>query len=161
MTSLQHDRHAPSPDPSLTIKFYERTPEQQATLGYVANPSQAGQSEGSLGAPSTKTAYVPNGTIGATAGHRAIAQSNSTDISDNLFRYSAPEEVTSDAVTFEIVFVGCSVSRLLLLEKIISAQGCICESEYLDHSNIISYPVTISLTGDDFPFNLRSMYGAV
>jgi zinc finger protein len=159
--SFIENPHAPSPDPSLTIKFYERTPEQQATLGYVANPSQAGQSEGSLGAPSTKTAYVPNGTIGATAGHRAIAQSNSTDISDNLFRYSAPEEVTSDAVTFEIVFVGCSVSRLLLLEKIISAQGCICESEYLDHSNIISYPVTISLTGDDFPFNLRSMYGAV
>ncbi|KAG7610035.1 Zinc finger ZPR1-type [Arabidopsis suecica] len=91
--SFIENPHAPSPDPSLTIKFYERTPEQQATLGYVANPSQAGQSEGSLGAPSTKTAYVPNGTIGATAGHRAIAQSNSTDISDNLFRYSAPEEV--------------------------------------------------------------------
>ncbi|KAG7551520.1 Zinc finger ZPR1-type [Arabidopsis thaliana x Arabidopsis arenosa] len=91
--SFIENPHAPSPDPSLTIKFYERTPEQQATLGYVANPSQAGQSEGSLGAPSAKTAYVPNGTIGATAGHRAIAQSNSTDISDNLFRYSAPEEV--------------------------------------------------------------------
>lgn len=99
MTSLQHDRHAPSPDPSLTIKFYERTPEQQATLGYTADPSRAGQSEGSLGAPSAATTYVPNGTIGATAGHRAIAQSNSTDISDNLFRYAAPEEVTSASIT--------------------------------------------------------------
>nr|BAB09120.1 zinc finger protein-like [Arabidopsis thaliana] len=49
--SFIENPHAPSPDPSLTIKFYERTPEQQATLGYVANPSQAGQSEGSLGAP--------------------------------------------------------------------------------------------------------------
>uniref|UniRef100_A0A1J3DD72 Zinc finger protein ZPR1 n=1 Tax=Noccaea caerulescens TaxID=107243 RepID=A0A1J3DD72_NOCCA len=91
--SFIENPHAPSPDPSLTIKFYERTPEQQATLGYTADPSRAGQSEGILGAPSAATTYVPNGTIGATAGHRAIAQSNSTDISDNLFRYSAPEEV--------------------------------------------------------------------
>ena len=97
---MQHDRHAPSPDPSLTIKFYDRTPEQQATLGYLADPSQAGHSEGSLATPSGETGSIPHGTIGATAGHRAIAQSNSTDISDNLFRYSAPEEVTSDSVTF-------------------------------------------------------------
>ena len=90
---LQHDRHAPSPDPSLTIKFYKRTLEQQATLGYSSDPSQAGQSEGSLTARSAETASIPHGTIGATAGHRAIAQSNNTDISDNLFRYSAPEEV--------------------------------------------------------------------
>ncbi|KAF8102292.1 hypothetical protein N665_0198s0007 [Sinapis alba] len=89
---MQHDRHAPSPDPSLTIKFYERTPEQQATLGYLADPSQAGQSEseeGGLGAPSASTTIsIPHGTIGATGGHRAISQSNSTDISDSLFRYS-------------------------------------------------------------------------
>ncbi|KAH0937274.1 hypothetical protein HID58_004735 [Brassica napus] len=32
---------------------------------------------------------------GATGGHRAIAQSNSTDISGNLFRYTAPEELLS------------------------------------------------------------------
>lgn len=95
-----YDRYAPSPDPSLTIKFYERTPEQQATLGYVANQSQTGQSERGLrGTPSA----LPHGTVGATAGHRAIAQSNSTDISDNLFRYSAPEEVTSHSATFGIV----------------------------------------------------------
>ena len=88
---MQHGRHAPSPDPSLTIKFYDRTPEQQATLGYLADPSQ---SEGGLGAPSAATTTsTPHGAIGATGGHRAIAQSNNTDISDNLFRYSAPEEV--------------------------------------------------------------------
>ncbi|KAJ4868123.1 ZPR1 zinc-finger domain protein [Raphanus sativus] len=91
--SFVENPHAPSPDPSLTIKFYDRTPEQQATLGYLADPSQAGQSEGSLAPPSAETTYVPHGAVGATAGRRAIAQSNSTDISDNLFRYSAPEEV--------------------------------------------------------------------
>ncbi|WZZ38802.1 hypothetical protein YC2023_035061 [Brassica napus] len=91
--SFVENPHAPSPDPSLTIKFYDRTPEQQATLGYLADPSQAGHSEGSLATPSGETGSIPHGTIGATAGHRAIAQSNSTDISDNLFSYSAPEEV--------------------------------------------------------------------
>ncbi|WZZ90460.1 hypothetical protein YC2023_119039 [Brassica napus] len=94
--SFIENPHAPSPDPSLTIKFYDRTPEQQATLGYLADPSQAGQSqsEGGLGAPSAATTTsTPHGAIGATGGHRAIAQSNNTDISDNLFRYSAPEEV--------------------------------------------------------------------
>lgn len=120
MKSLQHDRHAPSPDPSLTIKFYERTPEQQATLGYLADPSQAGQSEGSLGAPSARTTYVPNGTIGATAGHRAIAQSNSTDISDNLFRYTAPEEVTSNSCNFSINFVESSLEKINQGQKLYS-----------------------------------------
>ncbi|RVW62256.1 Zinc finger protein ZPR1 [Vitis vinifera] len=31
---------APSPDPSLTIKFYKRSPEQQASLGYLVDSSQ-------------------------------------------------------------------------------------------------------------------------
>ncbi|KAJ6926285.1 Zinc finger protein ZPR1 [Populus alba x Populus x berolinensis] len=31
---------APSPDPSLNIKFYERTPEQQVALGYQVGQSQ-------------------------------------------------------------------------------------------------------------------------
>lgn len=88
-----YDRHAPSPDPYLHIKFYERTPEQQAALGYLSNSSQTGQPERDH-PPSA--AAIPHGAIGAAAGHRAIAQSNSTDISDNLFRYTAPEEVTSD-----------------------------------------------------------------
>uniref|UniRef100_A0A6N2MEU5 Zinc finger ZPR1-type domain-containing protein n=1 Tax=Salix viminalis TaxID=40686 RepID=A0A6N2MEU5_SALVM len=34
---------APSPDPSMNIKFYERTPEQQATLGYQFGQSQMGE----------------------------------------------------------------------------------------------------------------------
>ena len=31
---------APSSDPSLTIKFYKRTPEQQASLGYLVGSTQ-------------------------------------------------------------------------------------------------------------------------
>ncbi|KAG2280136.1 hypothetical protein Bca52824_051356 [Brassica carinata] len=44
---------------------------------------------------------IPHGTIGATGGHRVIALSNSTDISYNLFRYTAPEEVTSVIIHHE------------------------------------------------------------
>lgn len=89
------DRNAPSPDPLLSIKFYERTPEQQALLGYLADPSQLGEpsdvvSTGELSNTSDKRG--PHGSVGAVAGHRAIAQSNSAEIADALFRYSAPEE---------------------------------------------------------------------
>lgn len=35
----------------------------------------------------------PHGSVGAAAGHRAIAQSNSAEIAEAIFRYSAPEEV--------------------------------------------------------------------
>ncbi|KAH0896150.1 hypothetical protein HID58_045718 [Brassica napus] len=48
---------------------------------------------------------IPHGTIGATGGHRVIALSNSTDISYNLFRYTAPEEHCEqgqDHVLFEL-----------------------------------------------------------
>lgn len=88
---------APSSDPSLTIKFYERTPEQQATLGYLVESSHIeGTHEVPEGGQAVTTDQVrrePHGSIGATAGHRAIAQSNSSEIAESLFRYTAPEEV--------------------------------------------------------------------
>lgn len=94
-------RFAPSHDSSLSIKFYERTPEQQALLGYLVDSSQAGDhSGGPDGASSTglmnasdEVQREPNGSVGASAGHRAIAQSNSSEIAEALFRYTAPEEV--------------------------------------------------------------------
>ncbi|KAJ9172934.1 hypothetical protein P3X46_016121 [Hevea brasiliensis] len=88
---------APSSDPSLTIKFYERTPEQQASLGYLVEPIQLGESGNRP--PSEVTGSVseqkrePHGSVGAVAGHRAIAQSNNAEIADAIFRYSSPEEV--------------------------------------------------------------------
>lgn len=111
------DRYAPSPDPSLNIKFYERTPEQQALLGYLVDPSQRGESSNvvpSEGLSSTSDKREPHGSVGAAAGHRAIAQSNSAEIADALFRYSAPEEVSQlhlflfcIAFIFFVSFVYC------------------------------------------------------
>ncbi|KAL5578532.1 hypothetical protein UlMin_020231 [Ulmus minor] len=99
---------APSPDPSLSIKFYERTPEQQAMLGYLVGPSQTGGhgDEASIepNFASSQVQREPHGSVGATAGHRAIAQSNSAEIADALFRYSAPEEV----MTFPSTCGGCA-----------------------------------------------------
>lgn len=83
---------APSPDPSLTIKFYERTPEQQAFLGYLVDPSQVGGTGDGVSEGDTREAE-PHGSVGARAGRRAIAQGNSTEMAEALFRYSAPEEV--------------------------------------------------------------------
>ncbi|KAL2342816.1 hypothetical protein Fmac_004101 [Flemingia macrophylla] len=88
---------APSSDPSLTIKFYERTCEQQASLGYLVDSTQIeGTHEAPEGSEAETTHQVrrePHGSIGATAGHRPIAQSNSSEISEALFWYTAPEEL--------------------------------------------------------------------
>lgn len=92
-------RFAPSPDPSMTIKLYDRTPKQQALLGYLVDVAQSGEghegvtSDGSDNGQS-QIRREPHGAVGAVAGHRAIAQSNSAEIADALFHYSAPEEVT-------------------------------------------------------------------
>ncbi|XP_042502646.1 zinc finger protein ZPR1 homolog [Macadamia integrifolia] len=105
---------APSSDPSLTIKFYERTPEQQEALGFLVDSSQSGEHEtesaiealtdGRRG-DSNETKGEPHGSIGAVAGHRAIAQGNSEEVAAALFRYSAPEEV----MTFPSTCGACSV----------------------------------------------------
>ncbi|XP_006605520.1 zinc finger protein ZPR1 homolog isoform X2 [Glycine soja] len=88
---------APSSDPSLTIKFYERTPEQQASLGYLVGSTHIEGTHDQAPERGEVTAdqvrREPHGSIGATAGHRAIAQSNSSEIAEALFRYTAPEEV--------------------------------------------------------------------
>lgn len=95
-------RLAPSPDPSLTITFYERTPEQQAALGYLADPSQLGEqsdevsNEGINNVPH-RLLKEPHGSVGARAGRQAIAQGNSEEMAEALFRYSAPEEVRCPA----------------------------------------------------------------
>ncbi|GER57387.1 ZPR1 zinc-finger domain protein [Striga asiatica] len=100
---------APALDPSLTIKFYERTPEQQAALGYLVDPSQEDPStrntlEETSDAPQRQV--EPHGSVGARAGRQAIAQGNSSQIADALFRYSAPEEI--DIPYFQEVIVMAS-----------------------------------------------------
>ncbi|KAF3451100.1 hypothetical protein FNV43_RR07189 [Rhamnella rubrinervis] len=93
---------APSHDPSLSIKFYERTSEQHSLLGYLVDSSQAG--DHSNGADQVQR--EPHGSVGASAGHRAIAQSNSSEIAEALFRYTAPEEV----MTFPSTCGACATS---------------------------------------------------
>lgn len=82
----------------MSIKFYERTAEQQASLGYLVDSSQTaddpdGRSMQEPNAASDQVRREPHGSVGAAAGHRAIAQSNSAEIAEALFRYTAPEEV--------------------------------------------------------------------
>lgn len=91
LTTMFCHRYAPSPDPSLTIDFYERTPEQQASLGYLVDQSQMREHEND--APSNNQISQPHGSVGAVSGRRAIAQGNSAEFAEALFRYTAPEAV--------------------------------------------------------------------
>ncbi|CAI9108223.1 OLC1v1007777C1 [Oldenlandia corymbosa var. corymbosa] len=94
---------APSPDPSLSIKFYERTPEQQASLGYLADPAQGGEAADVAPLDTNngpeQGSSEPHGSVGARAGRRAIAQVNSAEVAETLFKYSAPEEVMTFPTT--------------------------------------------------------------
>lgn len=89
-------------DPLLTIKYYHRTPEQQAALGFLVDSESAGQhgadddrdtSLVTRDSPSGSLRTNVHGSVGAVAGHRAIAQGNSEEITAALLKYSAPEEV--------------------------------------------------------------------
>ncbi|MCL7044930.1 hypothetical protein MKW94_007936, partial [Papaver nudicaule] len=93
--STNFRRFAPSVDPSLTLKFYERTNEQQAMLGFVVDPSSEGQTGNASQGESDiagGTAKVPHGSVGAVAFQRSIAQGNSENFAASLFRYSTPDE---------------------------------------------------------------------
>uniref|UniRef100_M1ANS9 Zinc finger protein n=1 Tax=Solanum tuberosum TaxID=4113 RepID=M1ANS9_SOLTU len=119
---------APSPDPSLTITFYERTPEQQAALGYLADPSQLGgqsdevSSEGINDVPH-RLLNEPHGSVGARAGRQAIAQGNSAEMAEALFRYSAPEEVMVFPSTCGACMVKCDC-KMFVTKVIVMASSC-------------------------------------
>jgi len=86
-------------DPLLSIHFYERTREQQASLGFLVEPpsgEEASAEENNLGANGMQN--VPHGSVGAVAGRRAIAQANTDQVAAALCRYSAPEEVQLNAI---------------------------------------------------------------
>ncbi|KAL5811839.1 hypothetical protein ACOSQ3_026789 [Xanthoceras sorbifolium] len=126
--SFIENPYAPSPDPLLSIKFYERTPEQQALLGYLVDPSQLRESgdRASTEEASSASGQVkrePHGSVGAAAGHRAIAQSNSAEIADSLFRYSAPEEVMTFPSTCGTCSAKCEtrmfVTRIPYFQEVI------------------------------------------
>ncbi|KAL4387235.1 hypothetical protein GQ457_09G013410 [Hibiscus cannabinus] len=119
---------APSPDPSLSIKFYDRTPEQQASLGYLVQPSQLNEhvAEASMGETSNDVDQIrrqPHGSVGAAAGQKAIAQSNSAEIAEALFRYSAPQEVMTFPSTCGACAARCEtrmfVTRIPYFQEVI------------------------------------------
>ncbi|KAI4296961.1 hypothetical protein L6164_036876 [Bauhinia variegata] len=125
---------APSSDPSLNIKFYERTPEQQASLGYLVDPSQTeGTQDGALTGEQAglddQARREPHGSIGAAAGHRAIAQTNSAEIAEALFRYTAPEEVMTFPSTCGACAARCETRMFVtnipyFQEVIVMASTC-------------------------------------
>ncbi|KAK8969094.1 hypothetical protein KSP40_PGU016151 [Platanthera guangdongensis] len=91
---------APMQDPFLSIRFYERTPQQQAALGFLADTSgeTENNSESNFQIEEVRSSGsgeqgFPHGLVGAVAGRRAIAQGNSDQFAAALCRYSAPEEV--------------------------------------------------------------------
>ncbi|GMH09459.1 hypothetical protein Nepgr_011300 [Nepenthes gracilis] len=125
---------APSRDPSLATRFYERSPEQQASLGYLADSSQSAESheEATTRAVNGITHHVNRESlesIGAKAGHRAIAQANSIEISEALFRYSAPEEVMTFPSTCGACGTRCETRMFVIRipyfqEVIVMASTC-------------------------------------
>ncbi|KAK8558233.1 hypothetical protein V6N13_038706 [Hibiscus sabdariffa] len=127
---------APSPDPSLNIKFYDRTPEQQASLGYLVDSSQLNEhaAEASMGETNNVSDQIrrqPHGSVGATAGQKAIAQSNSSEIAEALFRYSAPEEVMTFPSTCGVCAARCEtrmfVTRIPYFQEVI-VMASTCDS---------------------------------
>jgi len=115
--SFVENPFAPDPDPLLSAEFYDRTAQQQAALGFLADSAsneqvsteQATDQTSSPGKEGTRyrpagTRKEPHGSVGAAAAHRAIAQGNSDEVAAAFFKYSAPEEV----MTFPAVCGACA-----------------------------------------------------
>ncbi|BAF23931.1 zinc finger protein zpr1 [Oryza sativa Japonica Group] len=96
--SFIENQNAPSSDPLLSVRFYERMREQQAALGFLVEPSTEEPGDQPVNHASTvegnsEVLQEPHGSVGAVAGRRAIAQGNPDEVAAALCRYSAPEEV--------------------------------------------------------------------
>ncbi|KAL3693883.1 hypothetical protein R1sor_007534 [Riccia sorocarpa] len=108
--SFIENPNAPAKDSLLSAHYYDRTPEQQAQLGFLseANAEQpstaqtdstvATETDNSNERPRIRytpagTTKEPHGSVGAIGAHTAIAQGSNAEIAAALFKYSAPEEV--------------------------------------------------------------------
>ncbi|KAL9246774.1 hypothetical protein vseg_020267 [Gypsophila vaccaria] len=125
--SFIENPHAPAPDPSLSLKFYERTSEQQEALGYVVATSQKG--EGTVYPISNEVPREPHGTVGARAGRQAIAQGTSNQIAEALCRYTSPEEVMTFPSTCGVCEAKCETRMFVtnipyFKEVIVMASSC-------------------------------------
>ncbi|CAL5366804.1 unnamed protein product [Camellia sinensis] len=99
---------------------------QQASLGYVVDPSLGGKHRDEalseeLNSTGDQTRREPHGLIGTVAGQRAIAQGNSAEFAESLFRYSAPKEV----MTYPSTCGTCATKYIpYFREVIIIASSC-------------------------------------
>uniref|UniRef100_A0A0E0LVU2 Zinc finger ZPR1-type domain-containing protein n=1 Tax=Oryza punctata TaxID=4537 RepID=A0A0E0LVU2_ORYPU len=105
--SFIENPNAPSSDPLLSVRFYERTREQQAALGFLVEPPTEEPGDQPVNHASTvegnpEVLQEPHGSVGAVAGRRAIAQGNPDEVAAALCRYSAPEEVIVMATTCDM-----------------------------------------------------------
>lgn len=112
---------APSSDPLLSVRFYERTQQQQIELGYLTIPTSAPEVD-------STSQNAPHGSVGAVSAYRSIAQSNTDDVS-KLYRYAAPEEVDTLPSTCGACGAACETrfyaTRIpYFREVIIMASSC-------------------------------------
>uniref|UniRef100_A0A7C9CWJ2 Zinc finger ZPR1-type domain-containing protein n=1 Tax=Opuntia streptacantha TaxID=393608 RepID=A0A7C9CWJ2_OPUST len=127
--SFIENPYAPSPDPALLLKFYERTPEQQAALGYLADSSQSGEPQQEAAGTVNHTDEELHGAVGAKAGRRAIAQANTSEIVEALCRYTSPEEVMTFPSTCGTCAARCETRMFVtnipyFKEVIVMASTC-------------------------------------
>ncbi|GLJ13765.1 hypothetical protein SUGI_0219710 [Cryptomeria japonica] len=130
---------APSPDPLLSVNFYNRTSEQQEALGFLPDNEQvAAEKSMDQTSPTSKeriryvpagTRREPHGSVGALAAHRAIAQGNSDEVAAALFKYSTPEEVMNFPATCGACAAKCETRMFVtnipyFKEVIIMASTC-------------------------------------
>eukprot|EP00850_Spirogloea_muscicola_P010403 SM000061S19230 [mRNA] locus=s61:186915:190376:- [translate_table: standard] len=111
--SFVENPHAPRPDPALLVEYYDRTIEQNETLGLgplqsreggeaEVSPESRPSSDGAAGV------YVPAGTLrrptsyGAVEMEHSIAAGSGQATADALLRYSGPEEVMSFPATCSV-----------------------------------------------------------
>ncbi|KAK2994715.1 hypothetical protein RJ640_002521 [Escallonia rubra] len=103
----------PSPDPSLKIKSYERTPEQQALLGYIVGPSHLGEeaTTGAMNNVSDQITREQYGTVGAPAGRGTIAQV--AQLASGLAQRLDPFSPETDGVSPQGVTSGSNPSFVI------------------------------------------------
>lgn len=95
--------YAPSSDPLLSTLYYDRTHEQQEATGFLDQSTSSAENiesgpvsaspYGHVKYAPAGTTTLPHGSVGAIGAHQAIAHGNSSEMSDAIFKYSAPEEV--------------------------------------------------------------------
>jgi len=103
----------PSPDPLLSIVYYNRTHEQQEATSFLDHPTSSESAVNKKEAGPVFIPYalagttmLPHGSVGALGVHQAITHgSNSFAMLDEIFKYSAPKEV----MTFLLTCGACGV----------------------------------------------------